>query len=134
VILPDTSAWVELLRGTGSPVHRQLQRLLDRRADIAVTEPVVFELLAGVGSDRRAAELRAQLLGFPLIPLGGLAGFEEAATIYRACAAGGEQVRRSVDCLIAAPAIRASAAVLHIDRDFDAIARHTPLRIEPVLD
>jgi predicted nucleic acid-binding protein len=34
--------------------------------------------------------------------------------------------------LIAVPAIRADASVLHNDRDFDAIARHTPLRVEPL--
>ena len=32
-------------------------------------------------------------------------------------------------CLIAAPAIRAGAAVLHNDADFDVLARHTELRI-----
>ncbi|MBA3764697.1 MAG: PIN domain-containing protein [Actinobacteria bacterium] len=36
------------------------------------------------------------------------------------------------DCLIAAVAIRSGATVLHSDRDFDAIARHTELRIELV--
>jgi predicted nucleic acid-binding protein len=34
--------------------------------------------------------------------------------------------------VIAAVAIRAGATVLHTDRDFDAIARHTELRLEPV--
>ena len=36
------------------------------------------------------------------------------------------------DCLVAAPVIRAGASILHKDRDFDVIARHTELRIEPV--
>ncbi len=35
------------------------------------------------------------------------------------------------DCLIAAVAIRNGASVLHRDADFDVLARHTPLRIEP---
>ncbi|MGZ5294241.1 MAG: PIN domain-containing protein [Actinomycetota bacterium] len=37
-----------------------------------------------------------------------------------------------MDCLIAAVAIREGATVLHADRDFDVIARHTDLRIEPL--
>ena len=47
MILVDTSVWVEEMRRTGSASHRALRRLLHRRADIAVTEPVVMELLAG---------------------------------------------------------------------------------------
>lgn len=34
--------------------------------------------------------------------------------------------------LIAAVAIREGATLLHADRDFDTIARHTDLQIEPV--
>ena len=34
-----------------------------------------------------------------------------------------------MDCLIAAVAIRERAHVLHRDRDFDVIARHTDLRL-----
>jgi predicted nucleic acid-binding protein len=51
----------------------------------------------------------------------------------------GLQLRRlgvtaqSTDLLIAAVAIRAGATVLHRDRDFDAIARHTPLLVESPL-
>jgi hypothetical protein len=36
-------------------------------------------------------------------------------------------VRSGVDCLIAACAIRHGLTVLHHDRDFDAIARVSPL-------
>jgi predicted nucleic acid-binding protein len=36
------------------------------------------------------------------------------------------------DCLVAVPTIEAGATLLHADRDFDALARHTPLRLEPV--
>jgi predicted nucleic acid-binding protein len=34
--------------------------------------------------------------------------------------------------LIAAVAIREGASILHADRDFDAMARHAGLRVEPV--
>ena len=35
-----------------------------------------------------------------------------------------------VDCLIAAHGIRREVPLLHADRDFDALARHTPLAID----
>lgn len=41
----------------------------------------------------------------------------------------GKTVRQQIDCLIAAVAIRAAAPVLHRDRSFDVLARHTELQI-----
>ena len=38
-------------------------------------------------------------------------------------------VRSPIDALIAAVAIRLDVPVLHRDRDFDSVARHTPLRL-----
>jgi hypothetical protein len=131
VIVPDTSAWVELFRGTGSKTHAAMHRLLSQGEELAVTEIIVAEVLAGERSDRQLAFARRQLLGFPVLRLGGLQAFEQAAAIYRTCRAAGETLRGLADCLIAVPAIRAGAAVLHADRDFDVIARHTDLRIEP---
>lgn len=130
MILLDTSAWVELLRKTESPVHHTFRELLLEDAELAVTEPVIMEVLAGARSAREESELKQTLLGFAFLSLGGLRGFEVAAGIHRACRSGGESLRGLVDCLVAAAAIRADASVLHADRDFDVIARHTPLRIE----
>ena len=128
MIVPDSSAWIEYLRGTGSAVHLELRRLLEERAPIATTEGVVLELLAGE-SPRRADELRVELFRFPMLRLRPVADYLEAAALARACREGGETVRSIVDCLIAIPAIRAEAAVLHVNRDFDVIARHSSLRI-----
>ena len=132
MIVADTSAWVELLRGTGSTMHAAMHRLLTEGADLAVTEIVVAEVLAGERSDRQLAFARRQLLGFPLLRLNGLHAFEHAAAIYRTCRMAGETLRGLTDCLISVPAMEAGASVLHMDRDFDVIARHTELRIEPV--
>lgn len=109
-----------------------MHRLLSEDADLAVTEIIIAEVLAGERSDRQLAFARRQLLGFPLLRLGGLQAFEHAAAIYRTCRAAGETLQGLTDCLIAVPAIHAGASVLHKDRDFDVIARHTDLRIEPV--
>jgi predicted nucleic acid-binding protein len=131
VILADSSAWVEVYRGTGSPVHLTMRRLLRRRSELCVTETVVMEMLATTRPEEQLAEVRRRLLSFPMLQVGGLETFERAAMIQRACRAGGETVRSMTDCLIAAVAIRDGATLLHADRDFDTIARHTPLRPEP---
>lgn len=53
---------------------------------------------------------------------------EEAIGLYRAARRQGVTVRPSVDCLIAACAIRHDLEVLHRDRDFVQIARVSALR------
>jgi predicted nucleic acid-binding protein len=54
---------------------------------------------------------------------------EAAAALHRTCRRNGETVRKLVDCIIAAQAIRAEVPVLHADADFDILARHTPLEL-----
>ncbi len=134
MIVADSSAWIELLRRTGSRVHRTFARLLEQAQDLAVTEVVVMEVLSGARSRRHLGELRATLLDFPVLPLKGVSGFEEAAALYRACHRAGETVRELTDCLVAVPAIEAGATVLAADDDFEKLARHTPLRLEPLDD
>ncbi len=132
MIVIDTSAWVEYLRGTGSPAHLTLRRLLGEKTDLAVTEIVVMELLAGARSARHAEMLRETLLAFPVLSLQGLASYEAAATLYRSCRRAGKTVRRMTDCLIAVAAIEAGVPILHAGSDFDALAAHTDLKIHPL--
>ena len=88
-----------------------------------------MELLAGASSTEDAARIRETLLEYPILPLLGTSGYEEATRIYRTCRAEGETVRQAADCLIAAVAIAADAAVLREGRDSEVIARHTELRV-----
>jgi predicted nucleic acid-binding protein len=129
VILADTSAWVEYLRATGSPVHLRLRRLIADEGELATTEVVTMELLAGEASPEGVTRLRRLLGRFEVLPIEGLANYEAAAELSRRCRAGGEIVRNLTDCLIAAVAVRHGATLLHRDHDFEVIARHTPLRV-----
>ena len=130
MILVDTSAWIELLRASGHPAHLTLRHHLERRSPIVTSEPVIMELLAGTRNPAEHARLRVRLLALPRVSVQGLADFESAADLYRACRARGATVRKLVDCLIATVAIREHATVLHNDHDFDVLARHTRLRTE----
>lgn len=96
-----------------------------------MTELVIGEVLAGA-SPATLEPIRAILRTFHVLRLRGLRDFELAAQLSRVCRANGDAVRQLSNCLIAVPAIRAGATVLHADRDFDKLARHTPLRLEPV--
>jgi hypothetical protein len=128
MILVDTSAWVEFLRDTASPVCARLDELLE--ADIATCHPIRMELLAGARDERHLDDLRRLLARASILPTEPT-DYEEAAALSRACRRGGETVRKLIDCLIAAVAIRADVSLLHADTDFDVLARHSALHIEP---
>jgi predicted nucleic acid-binding protein len=132
VTLVDSSAWIEYLRGTGGPAHRRMAELARSGAELATTEPVVMEILAGARTAHEFTRLREAMLATHMLPVSGLDDYEQAAAIHRACRTGGETVRGLIDCLVAAVAIRTDSSLLHADIDFEVIARHTPLRLEPV--
>jgi predicted nucleic acid-binding protein len=129
VILVDTSAWIEFLRGTGSAADRELSRLLRRRDALATTDAVLMEVLAGARDATDREGLRRLLARCEFVPTDGPGDYEAAAEIYRLCRMAGETVRSLIDCLIGAVAIRTGARVLHADADFDVLARHTGLAL-----
>lgn len=126
MILIDTSAWIEFLRDTGSPICDEVDRLL--ADDVAICDPVRMEVLAGARSEAHLGQLRGLLARAVTLPTGP-ADYETAAAIYRTCRAHGETVRKLIDCLIVAVAAREGIPVLHADADFDALARQTGLQI-----
>ncbi len=126
MILIDTSAWVEFLRDTGSPVCVRVEELLD--GDIAVCDPVTMEVLAGARNDHHLQQLRGLLARSTHLPTTAM-HYEEAAGLFRTCRRGGGTVRKLIDCLIAAVAIRNQVAVLHADNDFTILSAHTPLEV-----
>ena len=127
--LVDTSAWVEFLRGTGSPADRRVDGLLAEGVPLATTDTVLMELLAGARDSAHRDRLRRLLARCDFVATEGPGDFEDAADLYRACRSGGDTIRALTDCLIATVALRAELPLLHADADFDAIARHAPLRL-----
>lgn len=126
MILIDTSAWVEFLRDTGSPVCEEVDRLLAQ--DIAVCDAVRMEVLAGARDDAHLHRLRGLLARATVVPTEPV-DYEVAAALYRSCRRRGETVRKLIDCLIGAVAARHGTPVLHADADFDTLARHTDVAV-----
>jgi predicted nucleic acid-binding protein len=122
VILADTSAWVEYDRATDSSVDRRLKELIEGSGPLAVTEPVMMEVLAGARDDRSEADLRRLLLRFELLSFDPVSDFDGAVRIYRRCRAAGVTPRGMVDCMIAAVAWRLEATLLAYDADIGRMA------------
>jgi predicted nucleic acid-binding protein len=128
MILPDTSVWIDALRGTPEPAALMLAKAIEREEAVCICGFVLTEVLQGIKSDQdawafRSAAARMIYLRMPK------SGYLLAADISRAARARGKTVRGTIDCLIAACAITNGVPILHKDRDFDTIAEVSRLKL-----
>ena len=122
--LVDTSVWIEVFR---KPARLRLDAVLDFD-DIVTCLVVQQEVLQGFDDERAFSLAREAMRALPAVdvPLQP-AVFDEAIGLYRSARRAGLTVRSGVDCLGAASALRHHLTVLHCDRDFDLLARISPL-------
>lgn len=130
MILADTSAWVEHDRATGSPVDRRLSDLIRTEGPLAVTEPVIMEVVAGARTREREADLRRLLQRFDLLLFDVASDFDGAATIYRRCRQAGVTPRGLIDCMIASVAQRHTATLLVADVDLTRVAQVVGINLD----
>lgn len=129
MILIDSSAFIEFLNRSGSPCDQVIEQLIRSDADCAIADVILTELLQGIKNDREYKTVRDSLATFPHLSLKGSPSYIQAAELYRACRKKGLTVRSTVDLLIAQAAIEHNAILLHNDRDFEAIATVSPLKL-----
>ena len=129
MIVVDTSVWIDVLNDTPAPQAQRCVQLLKSGEPIALTDVILTEVLQGLRSDREAALVERQLRAFPIIRLEDLDDFVLAASLYRTARRAGVTIRKTLDCLIAAPCVRTGAPLLHADEDFNRLATCTPLQI-----
>lgn len=124
-MLVDTSVWIQVFR-KNAPLD--LREWVEP-GDIAICLPIAQELLQGFRDDAafRKAGAGLDALIWVESPLT-MEVVDEAVGLYRAARKRGLTIRSSVDCLIAACAIRHGLVVLHADRDYAALARVSRLR------
>jgi predicted nucleic acid-binding protein len=106
MILADTSAWVEYDRATDSRVDLRVSELIASDGPLAVTEPVMMEVVAGARTHEREEDLRRLLLRLELLRFDSSAGFDGGVHIYRRCRQVGVTARGLIDCMIASVAHR----------------------------
>ncbi len=125
MVLVDTSVWVELFRKDTS---LRPDAVFDLE-EVVTCLPVVQEVLQGFRDEAAYRSAREAMTALPIVesPLS-WAVVERAVELYRLARRRGLTVRSSVDCLIAACAIRHNLTVMHRDRDFPALAQVSALR------
>ena len=131
MILADTSAWVEYDRASGSAVDQRIADLIARDGPLAVTQPVVMEIVAGARDQRRQEDLTRLLQRFPLRRFDADVDLTAAARIYRQCRSVGITPRGLIDCMLVAVAWRHADAILSNDVDLDRVCGVMGVPLDP---
>jgi predicted nucleic acid-binding protein len=128
MIVVDSSVWIAELRGLPTAAVARLERLVDED-DILVGDLVLLEVLQGARDDAHAAAIARQMRRFPIAAMSSPALAVEAARFYRILRDRGVTVRKTIDMIIGGFCICNGHALLHDDRDFDAMQRYLGLRV-----
>jgi len=124
LILIDTSVWVDLL---GKAKKYRLSE--DELGDVVTCPPIIQEVLQGIKDERARDLVRDRFLaltrvGDPVV----IDLYLMGADIYLTGRQKGLTIRSSIDCLIAAIALKDRLTIWHNDRDFENIAKFTALK------
>ncbi len=124
LVLVDTSVWIDLLGK-----QKKFKIEAESISKIGTCLPVIQEVLQGIKDDLVHQRLKESFMAFPCLqnPLSRDL-FLHASDLFRSGRKRGLTIRSSVDCLIAAIAIKESVPIWHDDRDFDVIARYADLK------
>ena len=129
MIVVDTSVWIDVINDVESSTALRCIVLLEDGAPLAITDVIFTEVLQGFRKETEATRVERRLRAFPVLRLENLDDFGLAAKLYRQARRAGVTIRKTLDCLIAAPCVRDRVPILHADEDFDRLASCTPLQI-----
>lgn len=130
MILVDSSVWINFFNGRSTPSVERLANLLDEAvAPLAIADLALFEVLRGFRFERDYLAADRVLRALDVIEIGGDELCRAAAQHYRALRARGVTVTSPIDVLQAAYCIEHHCALLHDDRDFDAMESLRGLKV-----
>jgi predicted nucleic acid-binding protein len=128
MMVVDSNAWADFFNGAEGPHVERLDTALGEEEDLAILPIIVTEVLQGFRTERGFRDAEALLVALPVIhPT--LGCHVRAAGLFRSMRRRGVTVRGAVDCVIAQTCLDLEVELLSPDRDFQDIARHTPLRL-----
>ena len=128
MILVDTTVWIDFFSGRPCPHVDTLEQLLQTGEDICICGIILAEVLQGIRSDSIHAKTKNFFESLIFLPMT-RATFLLSSQIYRTLRKKGFTIRTPLDCMIASVAIEHRVSLLHNDRDFNLIAKHTSLEI-----
>lgn len=127
----DSSVWIDYLNGIKSVKTNRLDEELAvyDAPNIFLCPSIVQEVLQGIKDPDTYENVKDLIITCRLLTIDPYFAAERAAHLYRTLRAKGVTINKPNDCLIAYYAIHFKLSLVHSDKDFDKIAKYTPLKI-----
>jgi hypothetical protein len=128
IVLVDTTVWIDFFSAQPTSHVQCLENLINEREDLCVCGIILTEVLQGIRKDteyRETIDLFRNLIFLPMH----YTVFLRAAEIYRKLRRKRITIRRSLDSIIASVAIEHNIPLLHNDKDFMQIEKHSNLKV-----
>jgi predicted nucleic acid-binding protein len=127
VILVDSSVWIDLLNNVLTEPVSRLRQLIPN-SPILVGDLILCEVLQGLRTEAQAKLVERSLGRFEPVSLLDPALAVKAAANYRFLRRQGITVRKTIDLMIGTFCVERGHALLHSDRDFEAMERFLGLQ------
>ena len=127
MILVDSSVWIANLRDLDTRAVRLLRSIEDPD-DIIVGDLILLEVLQGARNEEDPVRIENGLRQFRVESMLDAELAVRAARYYRTLRDKGVTIRKTIDLIIGTFCLTRGYALLHDDRDFDAMAAHLGLR------
>ncbi len=127
MILVDTSVWIAYFSNEEIPHVDFLDQMI-REREIYICGVIITEILQGLKEEKTYNEIATLLKSLKYLEVS-YETYEHAANIYRKLRVKGITIRKTMDCIIAAIALKNNMELLHLDRDFNEIEKHCNLKV-----
>jgi predicted nucleic acid-binding protein len=125
----DTSVWINFFKNQGSREAILLENYIKFSSkSILLTPTIIQEILQGVRTENEFLQKKKVLQSYNLLKPDWESISIAAAKLYFDLRKKGVTVRKSTDCLIAQVAIENDVLLVHLDSDFELIAKNSALR------
>ena len=128
-IIFDTTVWIDYLNGAITEETDFLHSYLNKNYKLYLCPIILQEVLQGIRDDKTYNRVKDFLLHIDMLTITPLDASIGAAESYRVLRKKGLTIRKSNECTITFYALYFDLPLIHNDRDFDAIAKYTPLKI-----
>lgn len=127
--LVDTSVWIDFFNGKVNPATNLLTELLEEDSEIFTSPVIIQEILQGIKSDKDHDILKEKLFSLNILSIDPIEAALGASDLYRELRKKGITIRETNDILIAFHCIYCNIPILHKDRDFGLISKHSDLKL-----
>lgn len=124
----DSSTWIDFLC---KKEERHVTLLKEAIVDncVLILPVIMQEILLGIKEDKLFSSVKNILNDYKIVIGSEILLTHGAVDLYRYLRKKGISIRKPNDCLIAFTCIHYNLPIIHNDKDFDNIAKHTSLKI-----